>query len=302
MLTAEQLEIRKTGIGGSDAAAVLGLNPYCSPIQLWDRKVGLVDDPDLSDNQAVHFGNVLEDVVAAEYERRTGNKVRRRNQTFRHREHPFMLANIDRSVDGQRKVLECKTAGAFINADEWGPSGTDQVPQQYLIQCAHYMAVMDYDSADLAVLIGGRDFRVYHIARDRELEAMIIEREREFWSCVQERIMPAPINLADVERLHQRDDGSEICASYATAADMAALKERKSQIKQIESEIDEIETRIKAAMGDASTLLVGGKVAASWKMSADSKRFDAKALEKDHPALYGQYLKTVPGSRRFLIK
>ena len=121
---------QKTGIGGSDAGAIMGVNKYVTRLILYNDKLGLVEK-DLTDNQAVYFGNVLEDVVAQEYSRRTGEKVRRRNQIFRHKQHSWMIANIDRDIVGKKKLLECKTTSAYINSEEWGRKAPDQVPFHY---------------------------------------------------------------------------------------------------------------------------------------------------------------------------
>lgn len=304
MLTAEQLQARKRGIGGSDAATVMGLNPYASPLDLYNNKLGLVPDPDLSDNQAVHFGNVLEDVVAQEYERRTGNKVRRRNQQFQHKQHSWMLANIDRSVDGQRKVLECKTAGAFFNRDEWGPAGTDLVPAQYLIQCAHYMAVLDYDSADLAVLIGGRDFRVYHIQRDAELEKMLIQAEEKFWhEHVLQEVPPEPSTESDVVSSFPKDSGEAVTATPDVVTHINRLRQLKTEAKALEEQVKAEELAIKKAMADASVLVdSAGNKLATWTCTKPVSRFDSKAFQKACPDVYKQYLKESSGSRRFSVK
>lgn len=301
-LTAEQLEQRRTGIGGSDAGAILGLNPYRTAVDVYLEKRGELFPDDLSDNEAVHFGNVLEDVIAQEYTRRTGNKVRRRNTMLRHVDHAFMLANLDRSVDGLRRVLECKTAGQYtVNA--WGPSGTDQVPDSYLAQCMHYMIVTGYDQADLAVLIGGRDFRIYHIPFDRGLADMIIAHETEFWRHVNEGVPPPPQNVHDLETLYAIDNGDGLVASPETAMTVDALKTVREQIKHLEAQKEQFETDIKGAMKDYSALLgADGLPLVTWKKAKDSARFDARAFEKKHPDLHQQFLVTQSGSRRFLVK
>src|SRR5690625_1924567 len=149
----EWLRERKTGIGGSDAAAVLGFSPWVSPFELYIDKTS--EHVEEIDNEAIHWGNVLEDVVAEEFTRRTGKKVRRRNQTFRHKEHEFMIANIDRDVVGERALLECKTTNAF-NLDAWDG---EQIPPAYICQLQHYMSVLDYEKAYIAVLIRSEERR-----------------------------------------------------------------------------------------------------------------------------------------------
>lgn len=300
----EWLQNRMKGIGGSDAGAIMGVNPYMSALDLYNDKTGITPPKDLSDNEAVHFGNVLEDVVAQEYTRRTGVKVRRRNAQFAHAKYPWMLANIDRDVVGASKLLECKTAGAYFKKDEWGEAGSDKVPMHYYIQCAHYMCVMGYESADLAVLIGGRDFRIYHIEKDAELEEMLIQKEHDFWNNhVLKGIPPEPTTKADIESLYGVDDGTSIEANITIMTDVLELESVKEEIKRLGAEQDRLETNIKGFMKEHTTLMgMDGSPLVSWKATAGRKSFDTKSFQKDHKELYSQYIKESAGSRRFMIK
>lgn len=301
-LTAQQLEARKLGIGGSDAGTILGVNPYKSAVDLYLEKRGEIEPPDLSDNEAVHFGNVLEDVVADEYTRRVGHKLRRVNAHLQHPELPFMLANLDRKVTGMPWVFEAKTAGQYMSSD-WGPSGTDQVPESYLVQVTHYMIVTGYQRAELAVLIGGRDFRHYTIPFDQGLADILVAREAEFWRLVETGTPPAPQSVHDLETLYAIDNGQSLVASDDLIEMVQALSATRAHLKEIEGQKGEMELVIKQALADNSVLLGDdGKPLVTWKKAKDSDRFDAKAFEKDHPDLYRQYLKTQTGSRRFLVK
>ncbi len=301
MLSEQQHAVRATGIGGSDAAAVCGLNPYKSAVDVWLEKIGRASP--VEETERMHWGNVLEDVVAQEYARRTGRSVRRRNMAFRHKKHPHMVGNIDRSVDGERRVLECKTADKWTQ-HLWGEPGSDEVPEYYLVQVAHYLAVMDYDVADLAVLIGGNDFRIYTIERDRDLEAGLIEREAEFWhGHVVPVIAPPPSRTDDLRTLYPRDSRPAIEATPEVAAAVEQLRSLKAALKQGEAELEELELQIKVFMGDAAELLLGdgGRKLATWKCAKESRRLDAKALEAELPDVVAPYYITTPGSRRFLL-
>ena len=300
-LTAEQLQAHQEGLGSSEAGAALGLNPWKSPLALYLEKVGEVVPDDLTDNAAVHFGNVLEDTIAQEYMRRSGCRVRRRNQTFHHSEHPFMVAHPDRTIDGEKTILECKTAGAWAQND-WGPDGSDQVPDQYVVQVHHQMICMDYPQAVLAVLIGGRDFRTYRFERDFEMDRLIIDGECSFWyDHVQKHVPPEPSTVEDLSYL--RDAGTSITADSDIQALAQALKTVRGELKDLEDQKKSLEVSIKKFMGENSTLLdANGLPLATWKQAKDSQRFDAKALQKDNPELYAQYLKTTAGSRRLLLK
>lgn len=221
-LTAEQIAARKTGLGGTDMSVVLGVNPWKTPAELWAEKTELIAPEDLDDNELVHFGNVLEDVVASEYVRRRSArenrevKVRRVNRTLRHRTLPTLLANLDRDILGEPRVLECKTADKW-SAGKWGDSFTDQVPDHYIIQAQTYAEVCDVEDVHLAVLIGGNEYREYVIRRDREIGAFIVEEARDFWRHVEnkERIEVDPTDARAIDalrRIYPGTDGSTVVA------------------------------------------------------------------------------------------
>jgi putative phage-type endonuclease len=180
------LSVRKNGIGGSDAAAAAGLSPYTSPIELWMIKVGLdanLPKPDANDTtEPVYWGTLLEPIVAASYTKQTGNRVRRVNAVLQHPTIPFMLANIDREVIGNRDVqlLECKTAGEF-GARLW----RDGVPEYVQLQVQHQLAVTGRQAADVAVLLCGQKLEVHRVMRDDGLIARLIELEAAFWRYVE---------------------------------------------------------------------------------------------------------------------
>lgn len=187
----EWLKLRKTGIGSSDCAAALDLDPYRSATELFLEKVGLIAEKDLSDNEAVQTGIDLEDYVATRYEQKTGLTVHRVNATWRSREHPFMIANIDRRVVGQHKGLECKTVGywAAQQSEDWGDpeaGAFDAVPQRYFLQCAHSAIVAGWPEWDLLALVAGqRIMGPYTITPDEELRSAIIDGTFAFWQRVE---------------------------------------------------------------------------------------------------------------------
>lgn len=303
MLTAEQLEQRKSGIGGSDCGSILGLNKYASPLDVYLDKIGESEPKDLSDNEAVHFGNVLEDVVAREYMRRFDVKVQRRNKQIKHPEFPFMLANLDRVVVGEKKVLEIKTAGQYM-ADDWGEEDTDEVPHSYLAQVMHYLIVTGFKVADVAVLIGGRNFRRYTIPYDITLADMIIEKEAEFWQRVLDRDPPEPTTVEDLSTLYAYDNGKAVLATDIQIAKWQRLKDLKGNVKTLDTDIEALEFDLKKALGPNMELLLGddGRPIITWKKAKDSMRFNEAALKKDNPAVHKAYLKETTGSRRFLVK
>lgn len=183
----EWLKYRKLGIGGSDAGAICGLNPYASPMSVYFDKTR--EDITEFDNESMRQGRDLEEYVARRFMEETGLKVRRSNAIYQNEEYPFMLANVDRLVVGSNVGLECKTASAY-SADKWNG---DQVPLHYEIQCHHYMAVTGAAAWYLAVVILGKEFKFVKIERDEELIQNLIAVEKDFWNAhVVKKIMPEP--------------------------------------------------------------------------------------------------------------
>ena len=264
MLTPEQLEFRMSGIGGSDSAAVIGVSPYTSARALYHEKVGDIEPDDLSDNDAVHFGNVLEDIVAQEYMRRTGRKVRRKNASLRHPDLPFIIGHIDRDVVGLPRALECKTSDAMaFNFGDWGPEGTDEVPEHYFTQAQHYMGLLPkVDVFDLAVLVGGNRFRLYHIHRDDTFIRDLFDADAAFWRDHVEKKTPPPIDpdhsktlklLAD---LYPGTTGEVIQLDEAAAHWKAVMDEAKGKVKLYEGVANGAKAHLLDLIGDGSVGLL----------------------------------------------
>jgi putative phage-type endonuclease len=174
-------EVRATGIGGSDLARLLGMSRFGGPMEVWMEKRRLAAP--LLESEPMRWGKLLEEPIAREYAVKTGRKVIRRPATIRDRKRPFLFAHIDRmsSLKGTpTRVLECKSANAFMVSD-FGEPGTDEVPADYLLQVMHYLGVTGYETADLAVLIGGQSHRVYTIPRDPDMLALAWAEATRFW-------------------------------------------------------------------------------------------------------------------------
>lgn len=295
------LKVRNGGIGASDAAAAIGLSPYKSPLTLWLEKTGRKAPDDLSQSDAVFWGITLEPVLAKVYSERTGNKVRRVNAVLQHPQHPFMLANLDRAI-GQDGVLEIKTAGLHS-----APLWEEGVPEGYQCQVLHQLAVTGKAWADVAVLIGGLDFRIYRIERDDDKILALIEREAAFWQKVESDEAPDVDGSEACARalawLYPRDSGetmdfTESLTLNTLFSELLKLKRQRTQLEFVEATHRQT---IQAAMGEASfATFVGGRV--SWRNARDSVTTDVSRLLRDHPELATQYEMTVPGSRRFLMQ
>jgi len=301
------LTVRKGGIGSSDAASAVGLNPYKSQLELWMEKTGReaglpkVDPKDQS--SPMYWGTLLESIVAAHYTMRSGHKVRRINAVLQHPTEPWMLANLDREVIGtlEVQILECKTAG--INGARLWKEG---VPEYIQLQVMHQLAVTGKQTADVAVLIGGQDLQIHRIERDEVMISRLIELERQFWHYVETDTAPPAdgSDSADVALrcLYPKDSGatldlSQDLAMSAAFSDLLAVREVLTTNVLLEAQLKQ---RIQQRMGDATKVVFEtGDV--TWKRSKDGSGLDVVNLLQDQPELLQRYSLVKPGSRRFLV-
>lgn len=297
-----QLEARVNSIGGSDAAVATGISPYKTPLELYFEKVGINDAPDISNNDAVYWGSRLEDIIAEEYQRRSGNVCKFPKQTFTHAKHTFMTAHIDGDITSLDKtLLECKTANLYLEK-EWGDTDTDQIPLHYIVQTQHYLSVLGYDYAHVAVLIGGQDYRIYKLQRDEELIDDLIRAESVFWERVKNHNPPAPSNNDDLKLLYGIDSGKAIEATQEIRESVAALKAMKKEIKAKTTEQEALEFTIKSYMKDAAILTVAElpKPILTWK-TQDNNRFQVGDFRSEHPELCTEFTLNNP-SRVMRVK
>ena len=200
------------------------------------------------------------------------------------------------------KILECKTANPYTY-DEWGDVGSDQVPLSYLVQCAWYLAITGLKQADLAVLFGNADFRIYEIHRDLELEEMILDRAKNFWEQnVLRKIAPAAQSESDYKTLFPQSIPKIIEAPKETCELIKKLKSINEQIDSYEQEVSQIKQSILAQMQEAEVLTHQGQVLATWKAPKPSTRLDTKKLSSEHPELIQAYQVQIANSRRLVIK
>ena len=292
------LEQRKHGIGGSDAGAICGLNPYTSAMKIYlDKTSDIIDE---YDNEAMRQGRDLEEYVAQRFTDETGKKVRHTNFMYISKNHPFMFANVDRVIVGENAGLECKTASAY-SANQWEDGN---IPAHYIVQCNHYMAVTGADRWYLAVVILGKAFRYVCIERDEKVISDLISIEERFWNYnVLQCIPPEP-------------DGSDASEQYLKAIynkttprkelvlsgydqELKRHDELEELINKLEKEKKTIEEKIKISMDDAETAYADNYII-SWRLY-DQERLDTKKLKIEKPDVYENYLKKI-STRRFTIK
>ncbi len=294
----EWLQLRKSGIGGSDAGAICGVNPYSSAMQVFRDKTG-TEVKEL-DNEAIRIGHDLEDYVARRFMEATGLKVRKSNFMYRSTEHPFMIADVDRLVVGEDAGLECKTASAY-SADKWADGN---IPLHYIMQCYHYMAVTGKRTWYIAAVILGREFTYRKLEWDDGLVSRLTEIETDFWvNHVAKGIMPPP-------------DGSKACDDvlrqyFPTAGKRSAVKlagfdeklDRREEIlgfiKELQEEQKQIEQEVKLFMRD-NECASSERYRVIWS-NISTVKLDTARIKEERPEVYADYAK--PSSyRRFEVK
>ena len=289
---------RQKGIGGSDAAAVLGVSRWKSPLRLYLEKLGEIE-PEV-DNNFMLWGRKLEKLVIEHFMEVTGKNVERIDKILVHPEHDFMIANIDGYIPEEDAVVEVKTASSY-KLDEW--SG-DNIPVEYVLQGQHYLAVTGCSKVYYPVLIGGNTFFIKEMTRDEELINMIIDAESRFWhEHIEKRIPPEMTGVVDAKELLDKlyptaREGMKVkLPQLEDVVNQLAVTQAK--IKELEQLVDELQAKIKEQMGEAEIAEVGNFVV-TWK-SVTTERLDTSKLKKELPDVYKQFL-TSSTSRRFSLK
>lgn len=308
-LTPEQQAIRLTGIGASEIGAVAGLDPYRKPIDVFALKLGLV--PPFEGNRFTKWGQRLEEAIACAYAEEQDVSLTIPG-TLRHPKRAIMLATPDRLVyrpfgAAPIRLLQVKTA-SVRQADHWG-DGPDEVPDQYLAQVAWEMAVTDLPEADLAVLIGGNDDRLYRIPRDLELEGQLIEIGERFWRDHIVTKTPPKVDGTEqyseyLRRRFPRDNRPLLPATDEAIALRDELRKRRTTRDVAAVAEEETANQLRALIGDAA----GIEDVATWKQARSSNLIDWESIARkgvaksEFPKLLKQFTSEKPGSRRFLPK
>jgi putative phage-type endonuclease len=277
----EWLELRKKfGVGGSEAGAVIGMNPYKSAYTLWAEKTGRVRE--FEGNLITEVGSYLEEFVAKLFERETGKKVRRKNKMLINDAYPFAFADVDRLVVGEKALLEIKTTNSVPIMKQLRNS--NEFPEAYYAQCVHYLAVSGLEKAYLAVLVNCREFKVFELERDENEIAALMGAEEEFWCHYVKHDTPPPADGAastsdTITALYPESNGDTV-SLMAYESDLKQYMNFGALIKDLERQRDEVANRIKVFMGES-----GRGEAAGYKVSWTSSMrlsFDAKRFAEDH--------------------
>lgn len=317
------LKERQKGIGGSDVAAIFGLSRYRTPLDVYLSKTD--ENVDDSQSQAAYWGTMLEDLVAKEFQKRTGMKVQRVTQHLVNSREPWMMANIDRAVvnpeisgnvrvlseDKQAElgrmlttdaILECKTASAFV-ASDWGDSQEHEIqsgeivtehiiPEYYETQVQWYMGITGAKVCYVAALLGGQDFRIYVVPRNDDLIQILQDKCREFWiDYVVAGVKPDPITIADAFKLWPRDTDGMIEASLDDAVNIGEMRNIDAKIKELNEQKEELKKKLIFSLKDAQGFLINGVKALSYKAQSTT-RIDSTRLKKEQPKTYLDFTKT----------
>lgn len=301
---AEWLEYRKDGIGSSEVATILGLNPWETPYQLWRRKKGL--DAPKDETFAMKAGHYLEDAVSQFWADATGREVIKSSAgdwLFKNNEKGFLQASPDRTywLDGHRNpnnkgILECKTTQMSIDPDD--------LPKHWFCQVQYLLGISEFKQGSLAWLCSGREFGYKDIAFVPDFFGWMIEEVERFWvDNIIGNVEPDATTVTDVITKYARHtEGKIIEVSDDILSACNQLKVVKAELAKLEATKEELESKIKMGFGDAEAISYGGQTLATWKTSKDSAKFDSKAFGKVHPDLAQEFTKIVPGTRRFILK
>ncbi|MDZ5711624.1 YqaJ viral recombinase family protein [Jeotgalibacillus haloalkalitolerans] len=301
MTREEWLQQRKKGIGGSDVGAILGINKWKSPIQVYFEKIGEYSEE--VDNEAVEWGNILESVVAEQFAKKTGYKIRKKNAVLQHPDEPWALANVDRLINAVDErgpgVLEVKTASEYVR-NQWED---DEIPSSYLVQLQWYLYVTGYKWGAFAVLIGGNKFRYKMVDRDDELIEIIRQQVKDFWiNHVQAGVAPefdgSEASEKLLSKMHPDSNGEQINWSAEKDKLIETYLDAKGDARKAAENVKHYENQIKSLLGDYEEAhTFSHKV--SWK-SVARKTVDSKKLKAERPDIYQQYTKE-SNSRRFSV-
>lgn len=294
IMTVEQMkyrdiwrQTRNLGIGGSDAGAIMGMNPWKSKYQLWLEKTGQAEPEDISGKESVYWGTVLEAPVADRFAELTGKKIRRAGM-MQNIKDPWMLANVDRLIVGEKAGLECKCTNAF-SVKDWKE---DNLPDSYYWQCQHYMMTTGLPVWYIAVLIGGNSFDYKAVPRHDDDIKALYEAEEEFWlKNVKEGIMPdidgSELTQKALEAQYPGKNSDPIELPSEAAAILQLYYDFDKQYKEAKAAADEQKNKLCAMLGDYEIGFIGDKKI-TWKRYDGRITVNAKKLKKDYPEIYKQ--------------
>lgn len=297
------LKLRSMGLGGSDAAAVLGINPWKSRLQLWHEKV-YKKAPDQTENIRLKIGKMMEPMIADEYARKTGRQLEVRPMKI-HPAYPFMIANIDREIVKDERgpgILEIKTKNSFV---DWSD---EDIPMYYRTQLQHYLEVFDYDWGSFAIFdLGTQNLEIIDVERDDDLIDKLIKEETLFWNLVTDKTPPEPDTSKACEKFLREHYKESECITIdlvdnEEATKWAVLLKKAKEDEKIAKVLEtEAKNHLMSIMGNAERA-VGYLYSITWKSPKDKEEFDLDRFKLDHPKMIKEYLSCEPQTRRFTVR
>ena len=269
---------RSKSIGGSDAAAIVGMSPWVTPYSLWCEKTGKTAPKE--DNEAMRQGRDLEQYVADRWQEATGKKVRRLNAILKSAKYPWAHANIDRDVVGENAGLECKTTSIM----QLKKFKNGEYPEQYYAQCVHYMAVTGADRWYLAVLVLNQGFYHFTIERDQAEIDALMAAEQDFWSKVENNTPPAVDGREPTTKALSAEYSDPVGATvelFGREPLLAEWDDLREQKNAIDLRLEEIKQIFMSDLGVAETGICGERKI-RWPMQS-KRTFDAGRFSEDHP-------------------
>lgn len=292
---------RRDKIGGSEAAAACGVDPYRSRVMLWAEKTGRIERPE---TEAMRWGTLLEPVVYAELERRGIELMPCPAEEWRHDSIPWLTGHPDAFavLDGERAVCEVKTTGAWTAHDWTSDVGA---PLNALMQVHHYFVLTGLRIGLLACLVAGQRLELREVRRDEAVIEEMLALEEDFLRYVRTDRPPPPDGSDSahdaIRALHPTGNGKTVRLSGETWRDVLELRERKAQAATVKAQAAELQQRIELAMGDAEHAVSPYDTPAARWVNVESTRLDTKALKAARPDVYAEF--AVPTStRRFTLE
>lgn len=302
---AEWLKHREQGIGSSEVATIVGLNPWETPYQLWRRKLGM--DPPQQENFAMKAGHYLEDAVAQFWHDETGRDIIKASAgdwLIVSDSHPYMRVSPDRTYwldegrsPSNKGILECKTTQMAI-------VDSDDIPKHWFCQVQYQLGVAELEHGSLAWLCAGREFGYKDLSLVPDFFGWLCEEVERFWTDnILGKQEPSAANVQDVLLKYNRHtDGKIIEIDDEVYNAYRDLKDIRKQLAALDERNETLEGRIKLAFGDAEAISYGGDTIATWKAPKPSRKFDAKRYQAEHADLCEPYMLETQGARRFLLK
>lgn len=296
---------RRTFLGGSDAPAALGVDPWRTRSEVWLEKTGRLEESDDGQDDVpvdpgpAYWGTELEDKVAQHWSRVAGMPIRRTSRDYQHKKHPFILGHFDRIIPRTDRFYEGKCTGAWMS-ERWGDTGTDDVPLPVRIQVAAYFAVAPrFNWCEIGTLIGGNQFRMFTIERNQPFVDKVVGSLASFWhDYVLADREPPPLSLDDAKALWPLNDGDktveldELEEKKELLATWRRRHELDDELAELQAKRDAVDLELLEVLGDAANLHCDEleQNLATWKLESRAV-LDQARLRREKPHLFKQYLR-----------